>query len=593
MNGRIEAVFMLPALAGGLGRRKLRKAAPISWSVICIAVLLACMPSRAVAQTRVANSVHNLAAGTGKMRGDASVGICVFCHTPHNARPTRALWNRKLPGTSYKLYESSTLQAQLSQPTGSSRLCLSCHDGILALSDMRVTSGIRRVELVPPLAGRPSLGVDLSDDHPISFVYDSILSLRKRDLVDPIVLPRTAPLDDNKEMQCSSCHDPHEDRRPNFLRMDDRFGADCTVCHRQRDWRGSSHATSGDMWHAAGQKPWPNDGYPTMAENACLSCHRVHAAPHPARLLAQNQEDKNCTICHDGSMVRKNIAQEFLKPSHHPLEARQWTHDPAENPLTMVRHVTCVDCHNPHAATASRGASVLSLPGELRGVSGVTIGGAQTREANFEYEVCLKCHGTSEPTSPGIVRAEVTRNIRLKINPNNLSFHPVAAPGRNPRMLGLVAPYNTSSTITCTDCHNSDAWTRGGASPRGPHGSRFEPILAAEYQTVDPSPESYASYALCYKCHDRADILFGNSQSRFPHRKHVVDDRTSCAVCHDAHGSAQNLHTINFMIMSNQRVPVVRPTKSGRLEYVPDPAKPGHGKCYLKCHNTEHNPASY
>jgi hypothetical protein len=291
-------------------------------------------------------------------------------------------------------------------------------------------------------------------------------------------------------------------------------------------------------------------------------------------------------------MGRKNLEGEFSKISRHPIETRQWTHDPAEDPVTMPRHVTCVDCHNAHAATSSaRNIKPPALAGALRGVSGVTIGGAQIKEVKFEYEICLKCHGMNEPAGLGIIRQDLTRNIGRKINPANMSYHPLAVPNRNVRATGLITPYNSSSMISCTDCHNNDQWTQGGTEPRGPHGSRFEPILEMEYEAVDPSTESYASYALCYKCHDRSSILF--NLGGFPHKQHVVDQRISCAVCHDPHGSQKSTYLIDFMVMSKQGVPVVRPSKSGRLEYVPDPARPGHGKCYMTCHNTDHNPASY
>jgi len=486
------------------------------------------------------------------------------------------------------LYTSSTLRAQVSQPNGSSRLCLSCHDGILALSNMRVAPITGPVAPMPPLTGTASLGTDLSNDHPISFIYNSALALRKGDLTDPMTLP----LDNEKQLQCSSCHDPHLNR-PNFLRIDDRFGADCTVCHRDRNWRSSSHATAAQTWRGGrATAPWPADGYATMAENACESCHRVHAAPHPERLLAQTVEEKNCTICHNGMLAKQNIEAEFVKPSSHQVRGRQWIHNAAEDPVRMTRHVTCVDCHNPHAATSSAlGTKPPLLPGALRGVSGVTVGGVSIKEANFEYEVCLKCHGMGEPPGLGIVRQDLTRNIGRKINPANMSYHPLAAPDRKVRMTGLTTPYKSSSVISCTDCHNNDRWTQGGKAPRGPHGSRFEPILQMEYETVDPSTESYASYALCYKCHDRSTILF--NFGGFPHKQHIVDQHISCAVCHDPHGSRQSTYLINFMTRSKQGAQVVRPSKSGRLEYVPDPARPGHGKCYMTCHNTDHNPASY
>src|ERR1039457_7106772 len=74
-------------------------------------------------RAQIESPVHNLTATSAKNHGDSkSAGVCIFCHTPHNARPTSGLWNRDLPAVSYKLYTSSTLQAQMSQPNGSSRL---------------------------------------------------------------------------------------------------------------------------------------------------------------------------------------------------------------------------------------------------------------------------------------------------------------------------------------------------------------------------------------------------------------------------------------------------------------------------------------
>lgn len=583
----------------GPGRRSSAVMAAITRS-LAVALVAVCVAStRAYSQSEVARTVHNLSAtGPGTIRAQQAVGVCVFCHIPHNAKPTRALWNHALPGTTYRLYQSSTMKAVVNQPTGSSRLCLSCHDGILALGRLRVKPrNSQGLASMPPINRAMSLGTDLSNDHPVSFVYDSALALSDDELIDPLALPRTAPLDENKQMQCTSCHDPHDNRWGDFLRISPEFGRDCTVCHRLRFWQQSSHATSPDTWHGGGPPPWPAKGYPTMAENACLSCHRVHGAAHGPWLLAQPREAENCTICHDGSMAPQNIQAEFLKPSRHPIQASQWTHGPAEDPLTMPRHVTCVDCHNPHAASAATASglgareSSAVLPGPLRGVNGVTIAGAPIKEASFEYQICLKCHGLKEPIIPGIVRHGLTRNIRVLIKPSNPSYHPIAAPGKNPRITGLLPPYNASSTLTCSDCHNNDQWTPGGTAPRGPHGSRFAPILAREYQTEDPSPESYSAYALCYQCHDRATLLF--TVGGFPHKEHVVDQHTSCAVCHDPHGSTQNLHLISFMLRTEQGSPVVKPSRSGRLQYIADPARPGHGTCYLSCHNVDHDPKSY
>ncbi|MEE8317100.1 MAG: hypothetical protein V3R70_11180, partial [Syntrophobacteria bacterium] len=83
----------------------------------------------------IANTPHNLS--TSGQFGFKSLTVsetCVFCHTPHSALPDAPLWNRNLPsGQTYNIYGSSTLQAAPGQPTGKARLCLSCHDGTVAL----------------------------------------------------------------------------------------------------------------------------------------------------------------------------------------------------------------------------------------------------------------------------------------------------------------------------------------------------------------------------------------------------------------------------------------------------------------------------
>ena len=548
------------------------------------------MSMPAYAQTQVARTKHNLTAtGPGTVRAAEPAGVCVFCHTPHNANPTRGLWNRELPGSTYQLYASTTLQALLKQPTGSSRLCLSCHDGVLALGNVRVPSKGGPVTL-GPLTGTSALGSDLSKDHPVSFVYDSALALRRGDLADPLALPPAIHLDDRREMQCTSCHDPHDDRQPNFLRMDNRSGALCTSCHRPRNWSGSAHAASTATWNGSGNNPMRTGASSTVAQHSCLGCHRPHSAARPQRLLAEGTEPANCTVCHGGNVAARNIEAEFLKPLHHPIETSQWVHEPRENPLVMPRHVACMDCHNPHASTAALKVAP-AVSGHLLGVSGVTLGGTAVTEASFEHEVCSKCHGIREPGTPGIARQSGTRNIRLKIDPVNRSYHPVATSGANATILGLEPGYTASSIITCSSCHNNDDWIPNGASPRGPHGSRYEPILGRQYQTNDPTVESYQNYALCYQCHNRG-FLINDQAGTFHHRSHVSGRQAPCAVCHDAHGSRRNAHLIDFMLRDRTGKTVVNPSSvQRRLEYISLGA--GRGECYLLCHGVNHEPKRY
>jgi len=439
-----------------------------------------------------------------------------------------------------------------------------------------------------PLGGTAALGTDLSNDHPISFTYDGALAVTRGQLADPSTLQAAIHLDD-QQLQCTSCHDPHEDRRAKFLRMDNRSGALCRACHQPNYWGSSSHATSSATWNGSGTNPWPAGGYSTVWENACLSCHRPHAAGHPQRLLAQSVESTVCTVCHNGAVASKNIAAELLKAYHHPIESNQWTHDPNEIPATMQRHVACMDCHNPHAVNSTTGIPP-AVSGRLQGVKGITLSGSAIAEASFVYEVCFKCHGLNEPTTPGIARQDTTRNIRLKIDPANPSYHPIAATGKNTTMGGFQAGYDTSTIIECTSCHNNEDWTQTGTNPRGPHGSRYEPILERQYQTNDPTTESVTTYALCYKCHNR-DYLINDRANTFEHERHITREDAPCAACHDPHGSRQNAHLVNFMLRDRNNRTVVSPDSQGRLQY--NSLGPGAGECYLRCHGEDHNPKSY
>jgi predicted CXXCH cytochrome family protein len=546
----------------------------------------------ALGQTEIARTVHNLTPdGPGQLKETRPTGLCVYCHTPHNANPTQALWNRDLPAVSYQLYSSSTLSATLNQPTGSSRLCLSCHDGLLAMGNVRVQPPGTELEL-GPMAGRRRLGTDLSDDHPISFVFDAELALRRGELVDPSGLPHPLRLDATQQMQCTTCHDAHEDRRPMFLRMTNEDGAMCLSCHRLGDWNGSSHASSGATWNGSGVNPWPEGAASTVSGNACTNCHRTHSAGRGPRLLARAIETENCTVCHAGNVAQKNVADEFVngaKYSRHPVDAGPWVHDPRENPLAMARHVTCADCHNAHAADSAPVSPPL-VPGSMKGVPGVTADGTALRAAANEYEVCNRCHGFAEPSVPGIMRDEATRIVRVKIDPSNASFHPIAAVGRNPNMTGLLGGLTPSSRISCTDCHNNSDWVTGSTAPRGPHASRYAPILERQYITADPTPEAYANYELCYKCHDR-NALTTPQPSGFPHYEHVVEEQAPCAACHDPHGSRENKHLINFMLLDANGAEVVRPNAVGVLDYTS--IGPGRGSCSLSCHGTEHGGTSY
>jgi predicted CXXCH cytochrome family protein len=559
----------------------------------CFLLSAFCLLACASSADSIINSKHNLSAsGPGTLKATAETEICIFCHTPHNSQPDTPLWNHADSKASYLPYTSTTLRAAVGQPEGSSKLCLSCHDGTVALGMVRSQKQPIKfrngVTTLPK--GATLIGTDLSDDHPVSFTYDSALVAKDGQLHDPQTLKSGVRLDHKQQVQCTSCHDPHNDRFGKFLVMDNTASSLCVQCHNLDGWRSSAHAMSGKGWNGLGLNPWPHSAGKTVADNACENCHAPHAAGQGQRLMNYANDEQNCLTCHSGSVAAKNVATEFNKPSAHPVTRTSTFHDPTEdivNPGT--RHVSCSDCHNPHAANSSP-AMRPNASGALAGVAGLNATGQRLGNVGREYELCFRCHADSLDRG----RARVNRqfpetNTRLEFSPSSGSSHPIIAAGRNPNVPSLLPPWTASSLMYCTDCHNNNQSPATGAGgPNGPHGSLYAPLLERNLTTSDFGPESAFQYALCYKCHDRNRFTIEYSGSYGPvsklHVLHVKGKQVACTTCHDPHGVSGKSHLMNFNLS------YVQP-QGGLIEF--RDTGTFRGSCTLSCHGHAHNNTGY
>jgi predicted CXXCH cytochrome family protein len=157
---------------------------------------------------------------------------CYGCHTPHNAEelPGVPLWTGSETTTTFVMYSSDTFQGIIDdQPSGNSKLCLSCHDG--ANPDFAWMNPDH-------IFGSD----DLVNSHPISFVYDSALAALDGALKDPSeasTLGGTIEedlLDPESKVQCASCHDVHTSGVGDSLLRGYDYGPDhgpelCRMCH--------------------------------------------------------------------------------------------------------------------------------------------------------------------------------------------------------------------------------------------------------------------------------------------------------------------------------------------------------------------------
>jgi predicted CXXCH cytochrome family protein len=541
-------------------------------TVIFLAVAAIQFPAAAM----IEGSPHDLSALAG---GNA----CMFCHTPHGALPQTPAWSHKLSDAVYAIYQSSSLEAKVGQPTGSSKLCLSCHDGTVALTHTTRNEAVGGY--ISP--GSANLGTDLSDDHPISFVYSAALSAEDPQIRPASALPEQLKLDRSSELQCTTCHDPHDNQYGKFLVMSNRRSQMCTSCHDLSGWQTSSHQSATAATIGTDDVFLRESEYSTVADNGCLCCHKPHSAGGHQRLLHFDKSEDNCLSCHDGSVASTNLRIDVSKLSRHDVARYNRIHDPKESSITMAMHVECVDCHNPHATRGSQTQAPV-IPSAMRNVSGLTAAGAFIQEAQREYEVCFKCHADN----PNRIQSRITRqitqtNTRLEFDPSNPSFHPVVSPGVNRNVPSMRAPMTTASMIYCTSCHSSDS----ASAARGPHGSNYQNLLAYRYETSDFTQESESSYELCYnKCHSRNSIL--NDESFSKHSEHLKEE-IPCSACHDAHGvsssqgtSMANSHLINF----DTRIVGADPD-TGRLDF--EDLGVFKGRCWLMCHNKKHSSEDY
>lgn len=174
-------------------------------------------------------------------KGWGTTETCKFCHTPHFAQSVSGspLWNHATTTATYTLYTSQTFKGQnQTQPGAASLLCLSCHDGTVAIDSFANAGGVMQsgshfMTTTNTIGGSHSL----TTDHPISFTYDSALATSDGALVTPgstnYVDNASAtgiPLFGGK-MECASCHEPHNNTWTKFLRVNNASSALCTKCH--------------------------------------------------------------------------------------------------------------------------------------------------------------------------------------------------------------------------------------------------------------------------------------------------------------------------------------------------------------------------
>ncbi|UCC30145.1 MAG: cytochrome c3 family protein [Phycisphaerales bacterium] len=183
------------------------------------------------ANSDVFNTVHNLDNLPG-----ISVPlnqVCLPCHVPHYADPYDEidpldpviLWNHDQPDLAFTMYTTLN-DVTPGQPEGPSKMCLGCHDGVTAMDNYGGTTGGTEV-----MVGSRAIGQnqDLSDDHPIGITYPD--GNPSYNLSTTLLGVQVVTIDGVDRVECTSCHEPHNNSLGRFLRRELSESQICLECH--------------------------------------------------------------------------------------------------------------------------------------------------------------------------------------------------------------------------------------------------------------------------------------------------------------------------------------------------------------------------
>jgi len=128
-------------------------------------------------------------AAAGTQGAANQVGLCSFCHTPHNAVSTSLLWNRA-PATQNYTWDEATTTGGTAYASitpaykGSTVKCLSCHDGAVSIGDVAVykessrtgagtlnTYKVGDLDAAPKVSKKVGAGGAMAGTHPVGMPY--------------------------------------------------------------------------------------------------------------------------------------------------------------------------------------------------------------------------------------------------------------------------------------------------------------------------------------------------------------------------------------------------------------------------------------
>lgn len=196
---------------------------------ILVALVAVTFVAAGAAMATVVGGKHDLSSSGGGAFTSDTNEVCVFCHTPHNAKAqsvVKLLWNRSyVPSGTWTPYGTTRRNTQTANATAleaSTKLCLSCHDGTAAMNALLNAPGATTTmpagSVENNITGATLDGLDFSNDHPVGVLYNEGSSYGLNNLsgvADTAGTVRVnadgtlAGLSATDKVECVTCHDVH------------------------------------------------------------------------------------------------------------------------------------------------------------------------------------------------------------------------------------------------------------------------------------------------------------------------------------------------------------------------------------------------
>jgi hypothetical protein len=464
---------------------------PVVGFVLCIFALWAHAQSPDIRNTK-----HNLSSAsspTRTVKSTQTTEICVYCHTPHSANTLAAppLWNRTTTTTtgSYTMYSSASIDSPIgTEPGALSKLCLSCHDGTLAVSSVTnspgsgttgtiATAGLDANGKITLDTGGGSDGYtrlissDLSNDHPIVMslndtiagvdgeLRSDINTAKDKDNLRRLYGPRSPGVKPRLVMpgtdaspgkvQCITCHDPHlgtvtdttlSSINNKFLRLS-RFQLGTS----SKSVSGYDNSTSMPFDPATDQiciachtrlgAAWTNSAHAdsTVANETYASGTDIREFPSNIKVW-----NAGCLNCHD---------------THTKTGARRLLREGADGSGRSAIENTCYQCHGSSSLLGTAAANT-----GLRTVTGTSAVQVPDIQTEFGRNIRMPIDKTTEKNDHDIRNANFEECRQLL---GASGSPPGTDSGLGTVCNGLPAGTNANRHVECTDCHNPHRVRRG------------------------------------------------------------------------------------------------------------------------------------